>query len=635
MNGKRSLPSAIVDSSKPLQRQLHSIWLWLARLIYIVLFLSVLLAQVFMIYGYFQRTQIILSHASIDVSFEITKEKQFKVVRFSGENYTPGIEVGDVILRINETTLRPESTFEEVNTLLEGPPGEPVNITVQKDNGNVQEYTVIRWKPFVDPLKRLHIPTTLFFWFLFGVFSVLMLSTTAVSFFIFRVRTSDWFVTLLALSQLILPFTLNEVLDFFRNVSTSVSVTNPIIDSISNLTSTIAVIFGFILGPALLLFAIYLFPNGRFMPQKIIWIIPVFFFARPYALSQSGVSLFHILDPYSSWIWLALLISGVAIQIYRYQNMSSIIQRQQTKWAMVGFIGIISTLVISEIFWLFSSLWATDLIRKPNWELVFITFRNFIFFSIPLFVSSIALAISVYRYRLWDADFYINRALIYGAVTGILAFIWTVTIALIQYFFLAFTNQQSPLVAAILSSIQVVALFNPIRTRVENWVNQRFYKDRVNFVQAIVELQPEKWQYISSKDMLQILVSKTSQLIKNTNCAIYINTTKGLRLVSSFGFQKKENRQLNEEKSQYERLKKGQVVQLSNENTFILLVPLTVPRGHDNDLIGVLALGPRKDGSGYSRDHISDLNELGKSAGLAIHFLQLNENKKIASKEFT
>lgn len=58
-----------------------------------------------------------------------------------------------------------------------------------------------------------------------------------------------------------------------------------------------------------------------------------------------------------------------------------------------------------------------------------------------------------------------------------------------------------------------------------------------------------------------------------------------------------------------------------------MLVPLVVPRRRTNDLIGVLALGPRVKDRGYTSDHINDLKNLGESAGTAIHFLQLNEKK--------
>jgi hypothetical protein len=47
-----------------------------------------------------------------------------------------------------------------------------------------------------------------------------------------------------------------------------------------------------------------------------------------------------------------------------------------------------------------------------------------------------------------------------------------------------------------------------------------------------------------------------------------------------------------------------------------------------NDLVGVLAIGPRTQGRGYSRDHLNDLSALGHNAGMALHMLKLNEKKR-------
>jgi hypothetical protein len=56
-------------------------------------------------------------------------------------------------------------------------------------------------------------------------------------------------------------------------------------------------------------------------------------------------------------------------------------------------------------------------------------------------------------------------------------------------------------------------------------------------------------------------------------------------------------------------------------------VPLTIPRLQVYDLVGILAIGPRTKGRGYSRDHLTDLTSLGRSAGTALHMLKLNEKK--------
>ena len=75
------------------------------------------------------------------------------------------------------------------------------------------------------------------------------------------------------------------------------------------------------------------------------------------------------------------------------------------------------------------------------------------------------------------------------------------------------------------------------------------------------------------------------------------------------------------------KLENATIVNLPVGGPFAMLVPLTVSRFKVNELVGVLAVGPRTLGRGYSRDHQNDLSTLGRNAGMALHMLKLNEKK--------
>jgi hypothetical protein len=77
------------------------------------------------------------------------------------------------------------------------------------------------------------------------------------------------------------------------------------------------------------------------------------------------------------------------------------------------------------------------------------------------------------------------------------------------------------------------------------------------------------------------------------------------------------------------KLESASVINLPDGGPFAMLVPLTVARLKVYDLVGVLAIGPRSKGRGYSRDHLTDLSALGRNAGMALHMLNLNERKRI------
>src|SRR6185436_9896135 len=109
-------------------------------------------------------------------------------------------------------------------------------------------------------------------------------------------------------------------------------------------------------------------------------------------------------------------------QIYRYRHISGPLERQQTKWVVFGIIGM---LVPMLIFILFASLNPS---LNPLQSTVPIPPRGAFIFSmmitfcvvIPLSFLPVTLAFSILRYRLWDIDIFINRSLVYGALTGII-----------------------------------------------------------------------------------------------------------------------------------------------------------------------------------------------------------------------
>jgi hypothetical protein len=161
------------------------------------------------------------------------------------------------------------------------------------------------------------------------------------------------------------------------------------------------------------------------------------------------------------------------------------IERQQIKWFLFAavpltlFLGLIELdlliLNLSYDFYLrFDFLFNNGTSIFPSWQ----TFNGvqyvavFALLSTPVFTY-----IAILKYRLYDIDVAINRTLVYGSLTALLATVYFGGVGTTEAIIRALTGQdRQPQLAVVVSTLVIAALFNPLRRRIQGFIDRRFYR---------------------------------------------------------------------------------------------------------------------------------------------------------------
>jgi hypothetical protein len=89
--------------------------------------------------------------------------------------------------------------------------------------------------------------------------------------------------------------------------------------------------------------------------------------------------------------------------------------------------------------------------------------------------SPIGMGVAIFRYRLYQIDLLINRTLVYASLTATLVVLYFGGIVLLQRVFVSLTGEKSTL-AVVASTLLIAALFNPLRRRIQSFIDRRFYR---------------------------------------------------------------------------------------------------------------------------------------------------------------
>ena len=127
----------------------------------------------------------------------------------------------------------------------------------------------------------------------------------------------------------------------------------------------------------------------------------------------------------------------------------------------------------------------------------------------------VAVGVAILRHRLYDIDVVINRTLVYGTLTAMLIAVYSVGVAATQTVFRLLTGQeQQPQLAVVISTLAIAAIFNPLRRRVQKFVDRRFYRKKYDATRTLASFNSrlrEETDLDSLRDDVLGVVTETMQ----------------------------------------------------------------------------------------------------------------------------
>ena len=234
------------------------------------------------------------------------------------------------------------------------------------------------------------------------------------------------------------------------------------------------------LGLASLFVFFFIFPDGRFVPRWSRWVV-LLFFVTPvlYVLFPHSI-LVEPPMPANLLIFLGLWACCALAQVYRYGWVSGPVERQQTKWVVFG----VTVCVALLIGFLLPVVFFPVLTRPGVVSLVLDVTGLTVGGSLGLLLIPLSIGAAILRYRLYDIDVIINRALVYATLTLTLAVVYLGSVALLQYLIRALTGQEAQL-TIVASTLGIAALFQPLRRRIQSAIDRRFYRRKYDAARTL------------------------------------------------------------------------------------------------------------------------------------------------------
>lgn len=279
----------------------------------------------------------------------------------------------------------------------------------------------------------------------------------------------------------------------------------------------------------MLTFLLLLFPDGhlpsprwRFLAWLIVVLLVVYSITfllspYPYANSATDPRLFSVRNPIGIGpvhdlfdqlgggipiLLFPTVLACIVAVILRFRRARGV-ERQQLKWFTYGLaISILMLIVIIVLIF-------TTVNGDTSWP-----------FYLAVVCIPISAGIAMLRYRLYDIDVLINRTLIYGILTAMLALAYAISILILQYLLSSFTEGSQ--LAIVGSTLVIAVLFQPLRRRIQRIIDRRFYRSKYDAARTLSAFSARLRSEVDLQELSEHLLAVVEETMQPTHVSLWL-----------------------------------------------------------------------------------------------------------------
>ncbi|HLW01549.1 MAG TPA: hypothetical protein VKT82_23030 [Ktedonobacterales bacterium] len=265
-------------------------------------------------------------------------------------------------------------------------------------------------------------------------------------------------------------------------------------------------------------FFLVTFPTGRFAPRwtwmvAFLWIVQFLAFDIPSEFLGIGAW------PGTPPIFLLTWGSTAFVLVYRYRRVFTPAERQQTKWVIFGVaIGVLIEALSFLITLVIPELGAPD----APYQLLSGSFTALLFLPIPL-----SIGVAILRYRLWDIDTIINRALVYASLTALLGALYAgLIIGLVSLASAITGTTADEPVALVIATLAIAALFQPVRSRIQAIIDRRFYRRKYDAEKMLAAFSAMLRGAVDLEELREQVLAVVKETMQPAHVSLWLRSPK-------------------------------------------------------------------------------------------------------------